>query len=629
MQFNNLTATPSLPMSQPQREQAVSAPMVQGSVSGFYGSAAPSVAFGHPPFQSGDGCSTNMNQVPATATTKQPFVVSKNQPFSLYAPNKQLDAQLPPQQVHESFDNSEHSSERSSRSFGLLVPPGVPLPGQGGGLPKARVFTRRKAGQASTGRQPGKDPLVLQYEDLVPYFGISQRQACTELGVGLSTMKRLCRRFGIKRWPGATLYSNEDSGGKTEEWDGAESGTVQPQLQAQQRRASPFTATPPGQVQKLEVVDQDAMMQGGSSPFRAFSVHGPQQMNFGVAMQHTTDAAANYFTSSPFVQQQQQQQQPAMSFTSQGMHVAAHEQYAHQATGHVNTARDVPPPSADPQPFQFPAAPAEFHGMAVQEGAVGGPHGESMEGLNSPPGGVTSASFRAGSAQALAAQVRGGAECEQQKPAKAVQRDSALDIKKRLGLAGVVGSVSKTLRSPETGPMELSRTLSAAIQGLELGDASEGAGRPGDANPKGDWLCTIDESWLQSNTNDDTTAKEPRRVSDEWMSFPPLHAAFPGERRDSLSAVLGGAGGGMRRDVMPRRDSFTLMSLNRESGSRRGSLWDYGPRRDSLVEAAERRGSITGSGRRDSLVTAARRDSLMALNQPGYLPAYTPTTPVL
>mmetsp|Transcript_13804 Transcript_13804/g.32787 ORF Transcript_13804/g.32787 Transcript_13804/m.32787 type:complete len:322 (+) Transcript_13804:137-1102(+) len=77
--------------------------------------------------------------------------------------------------------------------------------GENAGAAKAKVFTRRKAGQASAGRQPGKDPLVVEYKDLVPLFKISQRQACTELGIGLSTMKRLCRKFGIKRWPGSLL----------------------------------------------------------------------------------------------------------------------------------------------------------------------------------------------------------------------------------------------------------------------------------------------------------------------------------------------------------------------------------------------------------------------------------------
>jgi len=81
------------------------------------------------------------------------------------------------------------------------------VPGEAPARPKAKVYPRRKAGQTSAGRQPGQDPLVLEYNDLVPYFKLSQQQACKELDIGLSTMKRLCRKFGIKRWPGPSSQS--------------------------------------------------------------------------------------------------------------------------------------------------------------------------------------------------------------------------------------------------------------------------------------------------------------------------------------------------------------------------------------------------------------------------------------
>lgn len=79
------------------------------------------------------------------------------------------------------------------------------------GKGKAKVFTRRKAGQNSAGRMPGKDPLVIDYHTLVPLFKVSQRQACQELGIGLSTMKRLCRKFGIKRWPASSAAAAREA----------------------------------------------------------------------------------------------------------------------------------------------------------------------------------------------------------------------------------------------------------------------------------------------------------------------------------------------------------------------------------------------------------------------------------
>eukprot|EP00961_Rhodomonas_salina_P204995 2767416-Rhodomonas_salina.3 len=64
-----------------------------------------------------------------------------------------------------------------------------------------QIFSRRKQGQSSNGRPPGKRPVVLDLQGLSKYFAISQQQACVELGIGLSTMKRLCRKLGIKSWP--------------------------------------------------------------------------------------------------------------------------------------------------------------------------------------------------------------------------------------------------------------------------------------------------------------------------------------------------------------------------------------------------------------------------------------------
>jgi hypothetical protein len=80
-----------------------------------------------------------------------------------------------------------------------------------------KVFTRRKAGQDSAGRLPGQDPLIIDLERLKTHFGVSQRAACTQLGIGLSTMKRLCRKFGIKRWPGRRRGSEDGTASENED----------------------------------------------------------------------------------------------------------------------------------------------------------------------------------------------------------------------------------------------------------------------------------------------------------------------------------------------------------------------------------------------------------------------------
>eukprot|EP00287_Rhodomonas_sp_CCMP768_P004945 CAMPEP_0196734394 /NCGR_PEP_ID=MMETSP1091-20130531/13145_1 /TAXON_ID=302021 /ORGANISM="Rhodomonas sp., Strain CCMP768" /LENGTH=505 /DNA_ID=CAMNT_0042077899 /DNA_START=136 /DNA_END=1653 /DNA_ORIENTATION=- len=65
---------------------------------------------------------------------------------------------------------------------------------------KHRIYTRRKAGHTSHGRTP-KLPVELDLETISQYFSMSQQKACEELGLGLSTLKRLCRKLGIAAWP--------------------------------------------------------------------------------------------------------------------------------------------------------------------------------------------------------------------------------------------------------------------------------------------------------------------------------------------------------------------------------------------------------------------------------------------
>lgn len=61
------------------------------------------------------------------------------------------------------------------------VPPSVP-----------RSRKRTKAGRCTSD---------ITYEELTKHFHLPTDKACKKLGVGLTILKRLCRRFGLARWP--------------------------------------------------------------------------------------------------------------------------------------------------------------------------------------------------------------------------------------------------------------------------------------------------------------------------------------------------------------------------------------------------------------------------------------------
>ena len=44
-------------------------------------------------------------------------------------------------------------------------------------------------------------------QELSSYFHLPSEMACRELGIGLTVLKRQCRKFGIKRWPFRKLKS--------------------------------------------------------------------------------------------------------------------------------------------------------------------------------------------------------------------------------------------------------------------------------------------------------------------------------------------------------------------------------------------------------------------------------------
>jgi len=70
-----------------------------------------------------------------------------------------------------------------------------------------QLFPRRKKGSASSSnasvgatRQSGA-PLVLTKQDITGIFPLSQPDAAARLGVSITSLKKVCRKIGIDRWP--------------------------------------------------------------------------------------------------------------------------------------------------------------------------------------------------------------------------------------------------------------------------------------------------------------------------------------------------------------------------------------------------------------------------------------------
>jgi hypothetical protein len=81
----------------------------------------------------------------------------------------------------------------------------------GVGEPSVRLFSRRKAGEMKSKGFKGRAPSVITLKILSKYFGMPQVKACQELEISLATMKRVCRKFGVTRWPGITSDSHSSS----------------------------------------------------------------------------------------------------------------------------------------------------------------------------------------------------------------------------------------------------------------------------------------------------------------------------------------------------------------------------------------------------------------------------------
>ena len=107
------------------------------------------------------------------------------------------------QHLHMLLDSDGNPSPgRGSGSSG--VPPGEPG-GAGAAVPGADAFAGPPVGQAGDPRPPWGVTL----EMLQGHFNKHLKEAAKDLGVGSTTLKRICRHFGIARWPRRSLKSKQ------------------------------------------------------------------------------------------------------------------------------------------------------------------------------------------------------------------------------------------------------------------------------------------------------------------------------------------------------------------------------------------------------------------------------------
>ena len=64
------------------------------------------------------------------------------------------------------------------------------------------VRPRRKSGEAAPTEQKDKEkPLAFTYDTISKYFGMRLPQAARALGICGTSLKQICRKLGIERWP--------------------------------------------------------------------------------------------------------------------------------------------------------------------------------------------------------------------------------------------------------------------------------------------------------------------------------------------------------------------------------------------------------------------------------------------
>jgi predicted DNA-binding transcriptional regulator AlpA len=80
----------------------------------------------------------------------------------------------------------------------------------GGGGAIIRLFPRRKGQYGGGMAQRGRAPIVLDLATLERKFSFPQQDAANELGISLTSLKQVCRKVGISRWP---YYRHAKKGG--------------------------------------------------------------------------------------------------------------------------------------------------------------------------------------------------------------------------------------------------------------------------------------------------------------------------------------------------------------------------------------------------------------------------------
>ena len=63
------------------------------------------------------------------------------------------------------------------------------------------IFPRKKAAAFADGRVSDSEPVIITKEFIEAYFNMPMVQACAELGVCCTAMKKACRKLGLERWP--------------------------------------------------------------------------------------------------------------------------------------------------------------------------------------------------------------------------------------------------------------------------------------------------------------------------------------------------------------------------------------------------------------------------------------------
>jgi len=64
-----------------------------------------------------------------------------------------------------------------------------------------QLYPRRKAGSTGSPIPKGRSPMLLSYQCIASLFGRPQSEAAERLGISLTSLKQVCRKLGVPRWP--------------------------------------------------------------------------------------------------------------------------------------------------------------------------------------------------------------------------------------------------------------------------------------------------------------------------------------------------------------------------------------------------------------------------------------------